>query len=131
MFEFKGTRGPWRLQDLQEMLVKECEESGTPQFFTRTQYLYDSNGDILADIKGFDCSGFVTPDEEPFNAQLIASAPELLEALEDLRLLSTNLFKELTIDEVEQDECLQRLSVSIDNAYSIINKAKGKGAANA
>lgn len=59
------------------------------------------------------------------NANLVAAAPELLTALNDLWIRSTNLFGELTIDEIENDECLQKLSSSIQVAREVVNKALG------
>lgn len=61
MTEFKGTPGPWR------------NSSG--------EWVTDSKDDIaVAKITRYNCDASV----QQFNAQLIAAAPELLEALQNM-----------------------------------------------
>lgn len=85
MSEFKGTRGPW---------------------FNRETAIY-AHGNYIAEEMSID---------EPMtvqiaNAQLIAAAPELLEALEMLILFS---------------KPTKTNAVALSNAYSVIAKALGE-----
>lgn len=63
--EFKGTLGPWHVSNEGRLLVRDDEWLG-----------------IIADS-----IGYYGEDEELANARLIAAAPDLLEALIELRKL--------------------------------------------
>lgn len=84
--EFKGTKGPWRFNG-SEIESKSC--------------------DYIADVYGTNAD----TDEEKANAQLIAAAPELLDALEKLILFT---------------KPSKSNALALSNAYSAINKALGK-----
>lgn len=50
--------------------------------------------------------------------------PTLVESLQDLWVRSTNLFGELTMEEIEKNEELMLLSTSIDPAKQVLTIAK-------
>lgn len=96
MKEFKGTPGPW-----------EVEDNG---------YFYDINavrgtvGDVCSSASWFDNDEHRGPVAMA-NAHLIAAAPELLEALEMLVVFTTPT---------------KRNSAALSKAYSAIAKALGE-----
>ena len=107
--KFKGTPGPWIIRrgaSNMKGIISGFRWSGFAKVYLSIK---DGNPSDRA--------------EGEANAALIAAAPELLVALEDLWLRSTNLFGELTIDEIKADISLQGLSESIDNAKVAIAKA--------
>ncbi|EPU1130210.1 hypothetical protein [Klebsiella oxytoca] len=96
MREFKGTPGHWHVM--------------------RGDVL-DKNGRMVASIEGF-CHG----ENEIYDAQLIASAPELLEALD--KLVTEYIFTRGQLNGDEPDEMEDILCVK--NARRAIAKALGK-----
>ncbi|ELY4420451.1 hypothetical protein SMZ52_000913 [Cronobacter sakazakii] len=88
MKEFKGTPGPWHV--------------------TRGDVL-DRNGRMVASVEGF-CPG----ENEDYDADLIAAAPDLLEALQG--------FVDLFHDVIDGDAIMPAL----DKAYAAIAKAIGE-----
>ena len=75
MSAFKGTPGPWQLSSESPTIIKQdMSLIGLPD-----------GGVLIGSACGHESSGFYpTLDESEANARLIAAAPELLEALEDL-----------------------------------------------
>jgi hypothetical protein len=61
MSEFKGSKGPWLISDGSE----------------KWNRIVDANGDLITTC-------FAMQKEDDANARLIAAAPELLEALQDM-----------------------------------------------
>lgn len=88
MQEFKGTRGPWHVM--------------------RGDVL-DKNGRMVASVEGF-CPG----ENDTYDAELIASAPELLESLREV-------IGSLGVMVVDPDSCPE-----IIKARAAIAKALGK-----
>ncbi len=88
--------------------------------FTPAPWVLESTGNGWYRIKG---SPLGPMDESQANAHLIAAAPDLLAALQDLWPLATNAFGELSIDEVTADPILNQLSIAIDKSKTAISKA--------
>lgn len=105
MKEFKGTPGPWTTNN---------------QWFGPTNAvswisIENDNKNIIAEAKGKHCS---IPNKEcKYNAQLIASAPELLEALQ----LLVN-----TIDNLDKSKLPVGTILRLDNTINIANEAINK-----
>ena len=100
MQEFKGTPGPWHVM--------------------RGDVL-DKNGRMVASVEGV-CPG----ENDTYDAELIASAPELLEALQ----LALNAMNEmgdiLNFHDLAEQSKVDELTPAFDKARSAINKALGK-----
>ena len=104
--EFKYTPGPWKMGEIYKEDI--------------FQVLQDGSIDVpawIATLPKF------TDDEKFANAKLIAAAPELLEALQELWPLATNAFNEMSTEEINSDPYLKRLSDCMDKAIAVINKA--------
>ncbi|MDK1199369.1 hypothetical protein QMT25_20745 [Cronobacter dublinensis] len=93
MEEFKGTPGPWHV--------------------TRGDVL-DRNGRMVASVEGF-CPG----ENEDYDADLIAAAPDLLEALQEM----TAIVKK---NSYPQPDKLSSNYARAEWAESIISKALGE-----
>lgn len=78
---------------------------------------------IIGEVKGMNIEHFAPVSTFEANAALMLTAPELLESLRGLWMLSTNIFGELSIEEIEDDEHLKLLSDAIDKAKQTIVKA--------
>lgn len=117
---FKGTPGPWEKhtrtnkRDVSRIVAVIPKYYGERRVETElvTGYIHEDDCNMETCCKV----------EEHSNARLIAESPVMLEALNDLWVRSTNLFKELTVEEIEDDDSLKALSDSIDNAKAIINR---------
>lgn len=100
MEEFKGTAGPWVAHDDEESMA--------------TSVIMSDFGDILCVV-----GTYMTSAEEDFaNADLIAAAPELLEALQDLMANASGDAESCG----HSFECICRF----DKAKAAIAKALGK-----
>lgn len=114
MEEFKGTKGEWSLahfaNDSTSCNCGYVLSEGHCGAIATVHHSGD-NPDLIDSVA---------------NAMLIAAAPDLLEALQDLWIRSTNLFGELPVEEINNDPHLLALSKSIDTAKSAIKKALNK-----
>lgn len=104
--EFKGTKGEWY-----------------HEFTSLSQYSPNGHSTIKAGIAGtpvailpMPIGGINTKERNISNAQLIATAPELLEALQNIIIAFTASLEAEGYDENEE----------IINARKVINKALGK-----
>lgn len=110
------TPGPWTYKRTHEMS-------------SNTWYvIIDSNGrGPVVDVGGSDLSGQIAeakylvtdPEEIEANARLIASAPDLLEALESA------LSDLLTVNNIAADQLNYSVGPTVKKIQSAINKAKG------
>ena len=91
----KHTKGPWRLSE--------------EKFST----LY---------VEPFICAIFGTDKMAEANARLIAAAPELLEALEDMVALAADAMRA-----AQRDGCEYAIEAELSSARAAIAKAKGEG----
>lgn len=97
MEEFKGSKGPWAAHDDEESMA--------------TSVVMSEFGDILCVV-----GTYMTSMEEDYaNANLIAAAPELLEALQELVHADTHGIK----------NCSAQVN-ALEKAKSAIAKALGK-----
>lgn len=67
MSEFKGTKGLWKIDPLNEISIIDCSGDNMSQLVCQTNGKWDRK-------------------EKLANAKLIAAAPELLEALEEAKI---------------------------------------------
>ncbi|EGT4354718.1 hypothetical protein ACM917_002316 [Cronobacter sakazakii] len=96
MKDFKGSAGPWSAHDDEESMA--------------TSVVMNDFGDILCVV-----GTFMTSTEEDYaNANLIAAAPDLLEALQE--------FVDLFPDVIDGDAIMPAL----DKGYAAIAKAIGE-----
>lgn len=100
----KHTPGPWRLKDNDWTVIEGKREAGVPYLFT------------LAETLGY-------KQEREANARLIASAPELLEALKNVERMSGEL---LLQDGTRGTDKALTLLAAIDSANEVIRRATGE-----
>ena len=98
----KHTPAPWRVSSESPRIIKKDYRA-----------IGSDAGFLIASTMGNDNSGFYASEQEAdANARLIAAAPELLEALEELITATQHL-----------DQCHQ---ATADKARAAIAKAKGE-----
>ena len=88
--EFKGTKGEWKAVNLE----------ATEYYTKRNEIHYSNDGECVAEYVG--C---------PFDATLIAAAPELLKALDDI------------INQLENEHCSDFMNEFSEKGKQAINKA--------
>lgn len=81
----KHTPGPWRVSEQSPTIIKQD-----------MRMIGNESGVLIGSASGYTGSGFFPTDEEAVaNARLIAAAPELLEALEEvMSMLGSELVKD-------------------------------------
>ena len=108
MKEFKGTKGDWRLEIGSDRKQGIRTKSGYICFMTRPTHFIGQDKRYKKEI-----------DEAEANAQLIAAAPELLEALQILVNKTEELATIVRLITKDQGD-------AINKAKDAINKALGK-----
>lgn len=113
MREFKETKGDWQIRE--DLDVRSI--IGTNEF---------SLCDVWYDLgKGFD-----TKEKGEANANLLAAAPELLEALNDLKISSETVnewtYAHRPKNSEAHDALFKELEDSLERAKKAINKALGQ-----
>jgi hypothetical protein len=113
MEDTKHTPGPWA--------VRITGESEKLNYQLGIEAVVETEFDTI-------CGLLCEPDDEAANARLIASAPELLAALDKL---AKEIIGCLGIAEPEMRACLSNTNVNIlrlrvEEAFAAIAKAKGK-----
>lgn len=96
MSEFKGSKSPWWI-------------SGESEKWNR---IVDANGDLITTC-------FAMQNEDDANAKLIAAAPELLEALQNLK-------REVVLSDIDLAYIESHFRPHIDRARAAIAKALGQ-----
>lgn len=92
---------------------------------------YASNVDLSVRIKCgekiiADCYSFsegISDEQAEANAKLIAAAPEIAKALQDMIEKSNHLVNMDGLRNFKRADAIRKLNLSIDNAKSILNKA--------
>jgi hypothetical protein len=96
MSEFKGSKSPWLI-------------SGESEKWNR---IIDANGDLITTC-------FAMQNEDDANSKLIAAAPELLEALQNLK-------REVVLSDIDLAYIESHFRPHIDRARAAIAKALGQ-----
>lgn len=103
MEETNFTPGPWHVSNEGKLIIRDSE------WFSHIAF-----------------AGYATNDEEFATATLIASAPELLEALQ-LSLEAMNEMGDiLNFHDMADSETVEKLTPAFEMAHAAINKALGK-----
>lgn len=113
MSKFKGTPGPWH-----PAFNRDSEDG------VNATSIYSEDGIYVADVyRGYVGSEDLKEVEQKANARLIAAAPELLEALDDLIHLAESAMLRANYDGGEYD-----IDGELSDARAAIAKALGEDA---